>query len=104
MSATLVNGEYQVPVSTFETKQYLCTCGLSAKKPFCDGEHNRQNTPFKPLQITINDGNVSFLAIREKVLEQEAANKKAVESKHYCGVFTFALLTVSIMAIKQVFN
>lgn len=34
---TLVDGEGK----TFETKEqiYLCRCGLSKNKPFCDGSH-----------------------------------------------------------------
>jgi CDGSH-type Zn-finger protein len=36
---TLCNAEGE-PVRE-ETKVFLCRCGMSAKKPFCDGAHRR---------------------------------------------------------------
>ncbi|TDL62979.1 CDGSH iron-sulfur domain-containing protein [Rhodococcus qingshengii] len=41
-----VSGEFQLVDSegneyTKKAKVYLCRCGLSNKKPFCDGSHKR---------------------------------------------------------------
>lgn len=43
----VVNGEIQLldgEGNPFETKQatYLCRCGLSANKPFCNGAHKEK--------------------------------------------------------------
>ncbi len=34
------NGPYQIPAGT-ELPVYICACGLSRKKPLCDGSHKR---------------------------------------------------------------
>lgn len=34
-------------------KKYAwCTCGISAKQPFCDGGHNQEGCDFKPMVFT----------------------------------------------------
>ena len=35
------------------SKRAWCSCGLSAKQPFCDGSHSREQTGMKPLLVTI---------------------------------------------------
>lgn len=32
---------------------YWCSCGLSAREPFCDGRH--EGTPFKPIKFTATE-------------------------------------------------
>jgi CDGSH-type Zn-finger protein len=34
------NGPYEIPEGT-ELPVYICGCGLSKNKPFCDGSHKR---------------------------------------------------------------
>jgi CDGSH-type Zn-finger protein len=36
-----INDEAGNPIETTE-KTWLCRCGFSAKKPFCDGSHRRE--------------------------------------------------------------
>jgi CDGSH-type Zn-finger protein len=43
-----------------ETYLY-CTCGYSKYQPFCDGEHKNLNNGFKPLIVTIEKEQKSFL-------------------------------------------
>ncbi|PKP36729.1 MAG: CDGSH iron-sulfur domain-containing protein [Bacteroidetes bacterium HGW-Bacteroidetes-15] len=38
---TAVNGDKIEPKDTHQV--YLCACGRSKNKPFCDGSHNRIN-------------------------------------------------------------
>ena len=38
---------------------FWCTCGRSAKQPFCDGSHN--GTDFQPLKFTAAAGNEEVL-------------------------------------------
>ncbi|KAL9646700.1 hypothetical protein ABK040_001123 [Willaertia magna] len=102
---SLVNGNYEVPVSEFSEQKYLCTCGLSSIKPYCDGSHNKEGTN-KPLRIKINGDKVEFRAIREIQLEQikqqkEEEAKKPREYKHIIG---FGLLTLAVLTVKQVLN
>ena len=41
-------GNTPIGINVLEGKSYYwCTCGLSAKQPFCDGSH--KDTTFKPL-------------------------------------------------------
>ena len=32
---------------------YWCSCGLSAKQPFCDGAH--KGTDFTPMEVTVTE-------------------------------------------------
>lgn len=41
----------KVPLRSGETYQY-CVCGLSKKQPFCDGSHEQEGVPFRPLIFT----------------------------------------------------
>ena len=43
-------GETPIGVDVVEGKSYFwCTCGISAKQPFCDGSH--KGTEFVPLKF-----------------------------------------------------
>jgi CDGSH-type Zn-finger protein len=51
-----------MPYENFPTKvdetpglKYYCTCGESAKKPYCDGSHDRLKTGKSPCQFQIKD-------------------------------------------------
>jgi CDGSH iron-sulfur domain-containing protein 3 len=39
---------YEVDVNAGDKKVW-CTCGHSAKQPYCDGAHARNNTGMKPM-------------------------------------------------------
>jgi CDGSH-type Zn-finger protein len=58
------------PIVIEETagKKAYCQCGLSAKLPYCDGAHSRENTGCKPI-----------------VVELEAAGTKAICQCHQSG-------------------
>ena len=34
--------------------KYYCTCGESAKKPYCDGSHEKLNTGKSPAEVEID--------------------------------------------------
>jgi CDGSH iron-sulfur domain-containing protein 3 len=36
-------------------KYYWCSCGESAKQPFCDGSHARLNTGMTPVELQIKE-------------------------------------------------
>ena len=58
------------PLAVEETpgKKAYCQCGLSAKLPYCDGAHARENTGIKPV-----------------VCEVEAAGRKSICQCHKSG-------------------
>ena len=35
--------------------KYYCTCGESAKKPYCDGSHDRLNTGKSPKEYVVEE-------------------------------------------------
>ena len=37
-------------------KKAYCQCGLSAKLPYCDGSHSRENTGLSPCVIDVSEG------------------------------------------------
>lgn len=43
------------PMSCEETpgKKAYCQCGLSAKLPYCDGAHSRENTGISPIVVEV---------------------------------------------------
>lgn len=43
---------------------YYCTCGKSAKQPFCDGGH--QGSEFTPKAFTAQESNVAYLCACKK--------------------------------------
>ncbi len=52
-----VAAAHPVSVNVEKGKIYAwCTCGLSAKQPFCDGQHkNIEGTPYKSLKIEFEE-------------------------------------------------
>lgn len=60
MDKPVVAGTAPIPV---ELKQgetyYYCTCGKSAKQPFCDGSH--QGTSFTPKAFTAEKDGTAYL-------------------------------------------
>ncbi|MEI8144393.1 MAG: CDGSH iron-sulfur domain-containing protein [Alphaproteobacteria bacterium] len=54
-----VAGKAPIPVEVEAGKSYWwCTCGLSAKQPFCDGSH--KGSEFTPLQWTATDTKTAY--------------------------------------------
>ena len=52
-------GDTPIGINVLEGKSYYwCTCGLSAKQPFCDGSH--KNTAFKPLTFKADQSKKIF--------------------------------------------
>lgn len=58
-----VTGPYEVPEGT-ELPLYICGCGLSKNKPFCDGSH-RKTRDEEPQEVYLYDD-----ASRVKVIKQ----------------------------------
>ena len=55
-------GDTPIGINVLEGKSYYwCTCGLSAKQPFCDGSH--KDTIFKPLPYKAEQSKKVFLGI-----------------------------------------
>jgi CDGSH iron-sulfur domain-containing protein 3 len=49
------NAPYEVPEGT-ELPLYICACGLSKNKPFCDGSHKITRDE-NPSDVYVYDGN-----------------------------------------------
>lgn len=60
MSAPVIAQKSPIPVEVEAGKSYFwCTCGKSAKQPFCDGSHS--GSEFAPQKYTAEkDGKVFF--------------------------------------------
>lgn len=52
------NEPYAVEVTAGET-YYWCSCGSSAKQPFCDGSH--KDTDFEPVSFTAEKTETAYL-------------------------------------------
>ena len=65
-----------MPVDVEEGKQYYwCSCGRSAKQPFCDGSH--RGTPYTPIQYTATETKkVYFCGCKQ------SANKPTCDGSH----------------------
>jgi CDGSH iron-sulfur domain-containing protein 3 len=59
--ATLIKGSFMAyensPIFSDETEgiKFFCTCGESAKKPYCDGSHSSKNTGKLPKECVIEE-------------------------------------------------
>lgn len=54
MTEAKIAGTAPIHVELEEGKSYYwCSCGLSAKQPFCDGSH--KGTDFKPQEFTAHE-------------------------------------------------
>lgn len=60
MSSPIISQKapYSVEVTAGE-KYYWCSCGLSAKQPFCDGSH--QDTKFVPIEFEASESSKLFI-------------------------------------------
>ena len=65
MTKPNVAGTAPMPVEVEEGKSYFwCSCGKSAKQPFCDGSH--KGSEFAPVKYTAEkDGKVFFCACKQ---------------------------------------
>lgn len=54
-----------------EGKDYwFCTCGLSAKQPFCDGAHKTSDSGFRSLKFTAEKSGKAWLCQCKKSAKQ----------------------------------
>ncbi|MGJ4929808.1 CDGSH iron-sulfur domain-containing protein [Bradyrhizobium sp. HKCCYLS2038] len=59
MSEPAIGGRTPLPVEVEAGKDYWwCTCGQSAKQPFCDGSH--AGSSFAPMQYTAPETKKAF--------------------------------------------
>ena len=63
-------GPYQIALEKGKTYAW-CTCGKSAKQPFCDGTH--QGSSFTPMRVTAENDGV-----------QNLCGCKATDGKPFC--------------------
>lgn len=63
-------GPYQVPLEAGKS-YYWCSCGRSAKQPFCDGSH--KGTTFTPMEFKVESTGIHNLC-----------GCKAADDKPYC--------------------
>lgn len=55
------------PVQLEEGKTYFwCTCGLSAKQPFCDGQHKNSDSGLKSMPFTCEKSEERWLCTCKK--------------------------------------
>jgi CDGSH-type Zn-finger protein len=57
------NAPYEIPEGT-ELPVYICACGLSKNKPFCDGSHKRTRDE-NPSDTYVYDDNARALVTRQ---------------------------------------
>ena len=48
-----IRGDKPVVIEESAGKKAYCQCGLSAKMPYCDGAHARENTGLAPIVVEI---------------------------------------------------
>ena len=62
-------GDIPIGVDVLEGKSYYwCTCGKSAKQPFCDGSH--KDTPFKPFPYKADQSKKVFFCTCKQTNDQ----------------------------------
>ena len=70
-------GPYEVSDAIFGAKNYYwCSCGMSAKQPFCDSSHVGSN--FKPLKFSLD----------EKASEMHLCGCKLSSNAPFCDAVT----------------
>lgn len=57
------NGPYEVPEGT-ELPAWICGCGLSKNKPFCDGSHKKTRDE-KPEELYTYDDNGRAVIVKQ---------------------------------------
>lgn len=48
------HGTHPIVLEETPGKKAYCQCGLSAKLPYCDGAHARENTGLAPIVVTLD--------------------------------------------------
>ena len=62
-------GDTPIGVNVLEGKTYYwCTCGKSAKQPFCDGSH--KETPFQPFPYKADQSKKVFFCTCKQTKDQ----------------------------------
>tara|TARA_B100000900_G_scaffold286826_1_gene245930 strand:+ start:363 stop:602 length:240 start_codon:yes stop_codon:yes gene_type:complete len=62
-------GDAPIGVNVEEGKSYYwCSCGISAKQPFCDGSH--KGTKYVPLKFTADQSKKVFFCTCKLTLDQ----------------------------------
>ncbi len=60
MAEPVIAGKASIPTELEAGKDYAwCSCGRSAKQPFCDGSH--KETEFKPLHFEVDENETRSL-------------------------------------------
>lgn len=61
-----IHGTRPIVVEETAGKKAYCQCGLSAKLPYCDGAHSREQTGLAPIVCEIpQDGKVAVCQCRK---------------------------------------
>ncbi len=55
MGKSAVHGTSPMVIDETPGKKAYCQCGLSAKMPYCDGAHNREETGISPIKVEIEE-------------------------------------------------
>eukprot|EP00761_Pharyngomonas_kirbyi_P011440 gb/GECH01011465.1/.p1 GENE.gb/GECH01011465.1/~~gb/GECH01011465.1/.p1 ORF type:complete len:111 (+),score=17.59 gb/GECH01011465.1/:1-333(+) len=79
---------------------FFCSCGRSSKLPLCDGSHAKQNTPYKPVGVTVDKNGKLFVNPKKaEIMDKETQAK--IDSPLTKDLIT--QLTVGAVAVTSIY-